>query len=352
MASFVWSDIPKLSFGSCSSLIKLSCLRLAMGHSYLVSLGGSRSSEADLGPTLLPLPAWKASDHSTWKADFSPGTYDHHYSSSNKEHIEYIRKPGREPTRTCRKLFEYPQDQPARWIFGDRDPQANPGHCHTAWGHARLTPLHISMPTCEVMCWQWQTDRHTDALQKTGTTQMFSTQILVWQSWFCNCNISVFLGAASRPMACLLPVQNSSSWWGRAGAGCCLWPQDPTWHSLLQSPSPESVKSFWFFSGKGRNRTTASKRASGPTFLQDDASSMGCHGLSASPQPPPSAGAHVGMQNRCSTSWWGLSTAPLLGRPWEQPSSPPTALLSSFPCWGWGTCVRWVPWFSKISPWS
>lgn len=98
MASFVWSDIPKLSFGSCSSLIKLSCLRLAMGHSYLVSLGGSRSSEADLGPTLLPLPAWKASDHSTWKADFSPGTYDHHYSSSNKEHIEYIRKPGREPT--------------------------------------------------------------------------------------------------------------------------------------------------------------------------------------------------------------------------------------------------------------
>lgn len=54
MASCFWSEVPKLSFGSCSSLIKPSCLCLNMGHPYLVSLGGSRSSEADLGRALLP----------------------------------------------------------------------------------------------------------------------------------------------------------------------------------------------------------------------------------------------------------------------------------------------------------
>lgn len=88
MASSFWSEIPKLSFGSCSSLIKLSCLCLNMGLSYLVSLGGSRSCKADLGATLPPL--WwggKASDHSPHQLDVSKGTYNHHYCQGNKECI-------------------------------------------------------------------------------------------------------------------------------------------------------------------------------------------------------------------------------------------------------------------------
>lgn len=88
MASSFWSEIPKLSFGSCFSLIKLYCLCLNMGLSYLVSLGGSRSSKADLGGVLPPL--WwggKASDHSTYQPDVSKGTFNHHYSQGNKEYI-------------------------------------------------------------------------------------------------------------------------------------------------------------------------------------------------------------------------------------------------------------------------